>query len=163
MRPTSAFALAPLLAVLLAACPAPLNAVQRGQQTAQEFNQDTRFGRTSLAMDRVAKEARDDFAQHHRSWGTDIRIADVELSGMKSHGERDLDVMVRVGWYRQTEQDLRVTTLKQNWRDKDGWELVAEERLDGDVGLLGEPVVFVAPPEGRAPAQFPTIRLRGAD
>ena len=89
-----------------------------------------------------------------------MRIADVEMAGMQMpHGEHDVEVLVHVSWYRPEEQELRTTTLKQGWRDKNGWQLVAEKRIDGDVGLLGEPVVFEAPAEARAPAQFPTVRL----
>jgi hypothetical protein len=113
-------------------------------------------------MEHVAAAARDEFALHHRLWGTAVRVADLELAGMKAHGEHDVDVLVRVGWYRPEEQELRVTTLKQTWRDKDGWQLVAEQRVEGDVGLLGETIVYAAPPGDGAPrraAQFPTIRL----
>jgi len=149
------------LAAALAACAAPPGAMARAQEAAQELNLDTRFGRTELAMDRVAPSAREAFAAHHRAWGTAVRVADVELAGMHAKGERNVEVVVRVAWYRPDQQELRVTTLKQSWRDKDGWQLVAEQRLEGDVGLLGEPVVYETPREGAAPAQFPTIRLGG--
>ncbi len=88
-----------------------------------------------------------------------MRLADVELAGMHAHGQHDVDVIVRVAWYRPDEEELRVTTLKQLWNEAGGWKLVDEQRLEGDIGLLGEPVVFEAPPGGRQPAQFPTIRL----
>jgi hypothetical protein len=151
----------PLLAGVLVACVAPPGAMARAQEAAQELNLDARFGRTELAMDRVAPAARDEFAVHHRAWGTSVRVADVELVGMRAKGQRSVEAIVRVAWYRPDQQELRVTTLKQGWRDKDGWQLVAEQRLEGDVGLLGEPVVYETPREEAAPAQFPTIRLGG--
>ncbi|HEY8041770.1 MAG TPA: hypothetical protein VIF15_18325 [Polyangiaceae bacterium] len=146
---------------LLAGCPAPPNGLARAQQTAQEYNLDARFGRTELAMAHVDPAVRDEFALHHRAWGTGVRVADVELAGMKAQGEHDVDVFVRVAWYRPEQEELRTTTLQQRWHDKDGWQLMSEKRLDGDVGLLGEAVVFETPSAPRAPAQFPTIRLGG--
>jgi hypothetical protein len=53
--------------------------------------------------------------------------------------------------------------LEQHWHDKPaGWQLVAERRVEGDVGLLGEAIVYESPSAPRPPAQFPTIRL-GSD
>lgn len=145
----------------LAGCPAPPTALARAQQAAQEFNQDARFGRNELMMERVAQSARNDFAAHHRAWGTSVRVADLELAGIEAHGDHELDVIVRVAWYRPEEQELRTTTLRQTWRDSEGWKLTAEKRVDGDVGLLGEPVVYETPGRDRPPAQFPTVYVGG--
>ena len=60
------------------------------------------------------------------------------------------------------EGDLKVTTLKQKWHDfKGDWKLTDESRIDGEIGLLGEPP---PPAADQAPkrTQFPTIRLGGA-
>lgn len=152
------------LAVLaaFAGCAMPPGPLASAQEAAQELNLDARFGRTEIAMDKVAVEARDAFAAHHRGWGTTVRIADVELAGTHPHGDHDVEVLVRVAWYRPDEQELRTTTLKQNWHDKAGWQLATEERVDGDVGLIGESIVYAAPAETRAAAQFPTVRLGAA-
>jgi hypothetical protein len=114
-----------------------------------------------LALERVAPAARDDYAAHHRAWGTAVRVADVELAGMRPRGERDVEVLVRVAWYRPQDQELRMTTLQQSWQDQadGGWHLMGERRVEGDVGLLGEPIFYEAPAEPRGPAQFPTVRL----
>jgi hypothetical protein len=51
--------------------------------------------------------------------------------------------------------------LKQKWHDFKGeWRLVDEQRAEGDIGLIGEPLPSEptrAP--SQKPAQFPTIRL----
>jgi hypothetical protein len=74
-----------------------------------------------------------------------------------------VDIIVHVSWYRPEQQELRNTTLQQQWRAKvTGWELVGEKRVDGDIGLLGEAVVLQGPVELKQPSQFPTIRLGGA-
>jgi hypothetical protein len=143
----------------LCGCPAPPTALARAQQVAQEFNQDVRFGRNELMMEHVAPAARDAFAAQHRAWGTNVRLADMELAGLRPRGEHELDVIVRVAWYRPEEQELRTTTLQQTWRDTEGWRLTEEKRLDGDVGLLGEHVVYELPGASKPPAQFPTVRL----
>jgi hypothetical protein len=144
------------------ACAMPPGPLASAQEAAQELNLDARFGRTEIAMDHVAPPARDAFTAHHRAWGTSVRVADVELAGMRAHSEHDVEILVRVAWYRPEEEELHITTVKQGWKDKNGWQLVDESRLDGDVGLLGETVVFQAPPESsHPPAQFPTVRLGG--
>jgi hypothetical protein len=160
--PRLAFASAVGAGACLAACAVPPTAFARAQQTVQEFNLDARFGRNELVLERVAPAERDEFALHHRAWGASIRVADVELAGMKPQNDHEVDVFVRVAWYRPQEQELKQTTLKQHWRDKiDDWQLISEQRLDGDIGLLGETVVFETPSAPKQPAQFPTIRLGG--
>lgn len=149
------------LAALVAACAPPPGPLASAQEAAQELNLDARFGRSEIAMDKVAPDARAAFAAHHHGWGTSVRVADIELAGMRAHGEHDVDILVRVAWYRPEEQELRNTTVKQGWRNKNGWQLVAEQCVEGDVGLLGEPVVYQAPEPARSPAQFPTVRLGG--
>ena len=161
--PSSALALAPTLALLaLSGCPMAPSGYAKAQQVAQDMNLDTRFGRTEFAMHHVASAERDDFAAHHRAWGNAIRVADLELGAMKPHGEHDLDILVHVTWYRADQQELRNTTLKQRWHPKtDDWELVGVERIEGDIGLIGEAVFFQAPAGATAPSHFPTIHLKG--
>jgi hypothetical protein len=152
----------PVLAIafVATACAMPPGPIASAQEAAQELNLDARFGRTEVTMDHVAPTARDAFTAHHRAWGTSVRVADVELAGARAHSEHDVEILVHVAWYRPDEQELHQTTLKQAWNDKNGWQLTSESRIDGDVGLIGEAVVFEAPPGGeRPPAQFPTVRL----
>ncbi|MGD0675626.1 MAG: hypothetical protein ABSC94_09425 [Polyangiaceae bacterium] len=145
---------------LCGGCLVPPTPLARAQETTQEFNLDTRFGRLESAIEHVAPSAREEYATRHKAWGSGVRIAELEVAGMRPKGEHDVEVIVRVSWYRPEQEELRTTTLAQKWHEKGGWQLVAEDRVDGDAGLLGDPVVFQAPPSG--PAQFPTIRLGGA-
>ncbi|MGH7270725.1 MAG: hypothetical protein ACREJ3_09870 [Polyangiaceae bacterium] len=150
------------LLVSAAGCLLPSSPVMSAQQAAQEMNLNARFGRRELVMDSVAPAARDAFAAHHSAWGSAVRIADVGLAGSRAKGDNDVDIFVRVSWYREQDQELRSTLLKQGWHEKAGsWQLVSEARSDGDMGLLGEPVVYEKPPVARAPAQFPTVVLGG--
>jgi hypothetical protein len=153
-----------LLVPVLAGCPMPTTGIAAAQQTAQDFNMDARLGRNESLIEQVAPTERDEYALHHRAWGNGVRIADVEFGGMKKHGDQDVDIVVRITWYRPEQQELRNTTLKQQWHPKGiGWELLAEQRVDGDIGLLGEQVVIEAPPAPKGPSQFPTVRLTGSD
>jgi hypothetical protein len=157
MRPWSVVAFTVL--VESSACMTPPGPITHVRELAQEFNLNARFGQTELLADKVAPEAREAFAAHHRQWGSGIHIADVELAGMKPRGDHDVDVFVKVAWYRVEQEELLTTVVKEGWHDGGGWQLASEERSSGDVGLLGETVVFQAPPASRGPAQFPTLRL----
>jgi hypothetical protein len=159
MRTTIAVA---FWAAPLAACITPPTPMARAQETTQEFNLDIRYGRTETAINHVAPSARDDFTAHHRAWGAGVRIAELEVAGLHPKGDQDCEVIVRVSWYRPDQQDLRTTTVKQHWHDTNGWQLQSEERVEGDVGLLGETIVFQQP-EAAPPAQFPTVRLSGGE
>jgi hypothetical protein len=164
MRPTFVHPLVLALAPLLAACSAllPSQGIAKAQETAQAFNEDARFGRNELVLDQVAPAAREEFSLHHRAWGKAIRVADLELAGMKKRDDKDVDIIVHVSWYTPEQQELRTTMLQQTWHNKvDSWQLVSEKRTDGDIGLLGESVIVEAPTAPKAPSVFPTIRLGG--
>lgn len=147
--------------VATTACPAPLSRGARAQDAAQELNLQARFGRLSVAMERVAPKERDNFTKRHKAWGNTVRISDTEMAGLRLTGDEDAEVAVRVAWFRPSEGELRVTTLRQKWHDHRGdWLLVDEERADGDAGLLGDdPPASAAPAKPRTNAQFPTIRI----
>lgn len=113
-----------------------------------------------LAAEAVSPKGRERFFERRRAWGGKIRIADYELQGVKMKGDDDADIFVRIAWFRVDEGDLRTTLLDQKWHDYKGdWKLDDETRIDGDVGLIGEPVPPSAAPAGPKNAQFPTIHL----
>lgn len=146
----------------LAHCGAlPMTGLAKAQQTAQQFNLDARFGRNEYVLDQVDPDSRTDYMTHHRGWGQTIRVADAEMGTMHPKGDKELEVVVHVTWYRPEQQELKNTTIKQTWHSTgiDKWLLLSETRADGDYGLLGEPVVFAPSTVTREPAQFPTIRL----
>jgi hypothetical protein len=148
------------------ACLSQPGGVAKAQEIANEANLNARFGRIEIAAEQVAPAFRAPFSKSHAAWGTKVRVVDSEMVGIRSVNESqtEADVAVRVNWFRPENQELRSTLLRQKWKSLSGdWKLVAEERADGDVGLLGERIEKVqAPSEEEArPAKFRTIKLTG--
>jgi hypothetical protein len=150
------------VALLSVGCLGSQSAGARAQEAASELNVNARFGRMEMAAEHVAPAQREAFFARRKAWGGSVRVADYELAGLRMRGKTDAESFVRVAWYRVDQGDLRTTTLKQSWHDfKGAWQLVAEDRADGDIGLLGEPMPAAPAPSTPAVknAQFPTIRL----
>lgn len=135
----------------------------KAQEAALELNLNARFGRMEMAAEHISPKARDGFFERRKAWGGSVRVADYDLTGLKIIGEDDAESYVKIAWYRANEGDLRVTTVKQKWHSdaKGDWKLTEEQRVDGDVGLLGEPPVAPTAAAAAAPkrSQFPTIYL----
>ncbi|WP_437315965.1 hypothetical protein [Sorangium sp. So ce385] len=133
-------ALLALSLALLAGCGiAPSNS-QRLTEAALEMNTAARFGRMDVALERVGSTAREDFMRRHADWGARLRVVDVEFGGFEMTQRDEAEVYLDVLWLRHDEATVRTTRIAQRWRDERGhWELVGEERKDGDAGLLGEP------------------------
>jgi len=144
---------------LLTACVGASTPGARAQEAASELNVNARFGRMEMAAEHVAPAQREAFLARRRTWGGTVRVADYELAGVRMRGKADAESFVRVAWYRIDQGDLRTTMLKQTWHDfKGSWQLVGEDRSDGDVGLFGEPTPDAEPARPKN-ARFPTIRL----
>jgi len=115
-------------------------------------------------LEKVAPAAKAAFVKAHSSWGGRITIADTELGNFKMSNTEDAEMTLRVTWYNAADQELRSTLLRQKWHGKGGnWLLTSEDRIDGDIGLLGEQVVVQAPEQVLTHAQFPTVRIGASD
>ena len=142
----------------LVGCPMPDTAAAHMQTTASDFNTDVRFGRLSLAVDKVAPKEREEFLARRKKWGGRVEIADYELISAKMVGNEDAEVIVKYDWYELAVGDLHTSKLRQKWHSYKGAWLLDSETLDeGAPGLLGEQVAeeVVAPKN----AQFPSVRL----
>ncbi|MDB4934326.1 MAG: hypothetical protein JWP87_1298 [Labilithrix sp.] len=163
MRTCHALAFAASVAIFAGGCGlAGQSKPARAQEAALELNLNARFGRMEMAAEHISPKARDQFFERRRAWGGAVRVADYDLTGLKITGEDDAESYVKIAWYRANEGDLRVTTLKQKWHSdaKGDWKLTEEQRIDGDLGLLGEPPAApVAGPATPRRSQFPTIYL----
>ncbi|MEZ4370705.1 MAG: hypothetical protein R3B07_07760 [Polyangiaceae bacterium] len=148
------------LSVTQGACMQPPSRTARLTEAAREMNLAARFGRMDLAAEHAATGARDHFLKRRSQWGNDIRVVDVELSGLSLKDDSNAVVQVDVAWTRMDEGQLRTTRVGQQWQDREGsWRLVREKRLAGDFGLFGEPIEDVeTKPHGDV--HFPTKVIR---
>jgi hypothetical protein len=145
----------------LAGCIAPPTPAQRVTDAARDLNMAARFGRMDLAMGATAAGAREHFVQRRREWGGEVRVLDVELSGLQMPDRDNATLLVDLQWVRMREGTLRTTRVEQTWSNEDegGWQLVRERRVAGDVGLFGERVT-VLHAEPRGDVHFPSRTIR---
>jgi hypothetical protein len=147
-----------LVSLALVGCPMPDSAAAHMQTTASDFNTDVRFGRLSLAVDKVSPKERDEFLARRKKWGGRLEIADYELISAKMVGNEDAEVIVKYDWYELAVGDLHTSKIRQKWHSHKGaWLLEAETLDEGVPGLLGEQIAEETPRPTNA--QFPTIRL----
>jgi hypothetical protein len=126
---------------------------------ARDFNIATRFGRMDVAAEHTSEAQRGQFLASRSEWGKDVRVMDIELAQLDVPDSEKAEVLVDVSWVRIDENLLRSTRLRQNWENPGGgWQLSSEERVSGDVGLLGESVMVLRP-ELRD-THFPTKTIR---
>jgi hypothetical protein len=148
-----------LAAISLAGCVAPMTPMQRMQDAANDLTTATRFGRMDMALQRVSHASRDEFIRKHAGWGSAVRIADCDLSGLRLLDKEHAQATLTVSWHRIDESELRGTQIAQKWQDHRGrWLLESEERIAGDIGLLGEPITVVRAAPTRT--QFESITIR---
>ena len=148
-----------LLAGVLVACMPSQVPAREVSDVARDLNLATRFGRMDVAAEHTSEGHRQKFLDSRASWGTEVRVVDVELSQLHVPDAETAEVIVDVSWVRMNEGLLRSTRIHQDWENPGGgWRLSAERRIGGDVGLLGENVVVLRP-EARD-AQFPTKVIR---
>ena len=112
---------------------------QRVQEAAYELNMGLRFGYNGQALGKVASEHKREFLRQHRDWSQRLRIVDLDLAGLEINEKGDGDVYVTVLWQPVDETTVRTTVIHQTWKDQKGtWMLVAEERSQGEQGLINE-------------------------
>lgn len=152
-------ALAWVFVSALGACMPSQVPAQEVSEVARDFNLAARFGRMDVAAEHTADSHRSAFLASRADWGKDVRVVDVELAQLDAPDSEKAEVIVDVSWLRMDENLLRSTRLRQNWENPGGgWRLSAEERIGGDVGLLGESVTILRP--DARDAQFPTKTIR---
>jgi len=148
-----------LCALSLGACVMPPSASEKASEAARELNLSARFGNMDGAAAKASSEARADFLQRHAQWGGAIRVVDVELAGMTMPDSDHALFEVNYSWMRSDESTVRTTRVTQRWTSlKGAWSLDSEKRAAGDVGLFGEHVDVLRPPQRNA--QFATKVIR---
>lgn len=144
----------------LSACVPSQVPSQQVSEVARDLNVAARFGRMDVAVEHTAESHRSDFLKHRAAWGNDVRVMDVEFAQLDMQASDTANVLVDVAWMRMNEGLLRSTRLKQSWHNPGGgWKLEGEERVAGDLGLLGENVTVLRP-EAQRDVHFPTKTIR---
>jgi len=146
---------------LVAACTAPMTPAAKLNDVVQETNLAMRMGRNDIAIEHVSIEGRAQFIAHHKKWGGDVSIVDVDYGGIEKITEAEAVVLVEFQWFRPSEGQLRNTVVRQTWKNDKGsgpWWLAAEERASGDVGLLGDKVEVLTPPQKKN-VHFETVTI----
>ncbi|MEO8184258.1 MAG: hypothetical protein ABI895_36015 [Deltaproteobacteria bacterium] len=143
----------------LGGCMPPGAPQQRISDIARDVNVATRFGRMDVAMEHTSDAHRAKFMSARADWGREIRVLDVEVSKLELKTADSAEVFVDVNWVRMDDSTLRSTRVKQHWQHDSDWQIDAEERLSGDIGLLGENVVVLRPDAPRD-VHFPVKTLQ---
>src|SRR5690606_1549595 len=96
------------------------------------LNDESRWARLDLAVQRVAPAYRQTFVDLRRDWGRHIAIADTEVSALVlAEDMESATSRVEINWYDQRSMQLRSTTLRQRWIKTEGGFLLAEETIIG--------------------------------
>jgi hypothetical protein len=153
-----------LVAVLttLAGCMTPPTPAERVTDAAMALNIAARFNQLDVAVSHAATKERPEFMKRHAAWGASLRIVDVEMASLSLPEPDRALVLVDYAWVRNTEGNMRATRVEQTWKDDAGWHLVAEKRVAGDVGLLGEPMPETPPAQPDKQFATRTIHEDGA-
>ena len=112
-----------------------------------QLNDEVRWGRVDLAAQRVSASHRPAFIAQHRAWGSDVRVADADVTNMDMDlGDGRCASYVAYSWIDERSMTLRTTTVRQIWRGEgEGFVLIGEEILGGDESLLpGAPLASAA-------------------
>ena len=133
---------------------------ERLRDAVQGLNEEARWGRVDLARQRVTPKYRALFEASREHWGGNLKIADVEVVGMKIHesdseeqalreqglGEDEIEALpdatsrVQYAWYDQRDMVLRTTVIEQTWQHNMGnFYLMEEKVVDGTESLLAFP------------------------
>lgn len=109
-------------------------------ETTTIFHDDLRWGRLLSAQGVVDGRMRRAFAEHHRGWGTDIHVVDVEPVHVSQSSDSGV-ARLRVSWTRGYDAtDLRQSVVEERWECQQGtWRLRNESVVAGDEGLFGTP------------------------
>ena len=117
------------------------SAAARLGDSVYDLAEETRWGRTQLAAERVVPDYRHDFLASRRKWGRDYQIGDCDIHHMQLAEDSDsASVVVVFNWYDRRSMEVSETTVQQEWlREGRVFVLKSEEVLDGNPALIALP------------------------
>lgn len=127
-------------------------------ETAALFHDDLRWGRIPAAETSVDARAREAFQQHHRGWGAQVRVVDLDVDAVRTASTTGM-LRVRVTWIGGNDStDVRESLVEEHWASREGnWRLVREAVVAGDATLFPEaPAAAPTPTPGATPMPPPT-------
>lgn len=149
--------------VWLAGCTPSRSPTQRVADVAREVNLAARFGQIDVALEHTSEGARRSFVARRAQWGDSVRVLDFELADLAMPDTENATVVIDIQWARIDEEILRRTRVEQTWRGgiaDNGWMLVRERRIGGDLGLFGERLAGSEPRTEPRDVQFATKVIR---
>ncbi|MEZ4392435.1 MAG: hypothetical protein R3A48_15210 [Polyangiales bacterium] len=117
-------------------------------ETAALFHDDLRWGRIPVAEGAVEARAREAFQQHHRGWGREVRVVDLDVDSVRLASTTG-SLRVRVTWVGGTNStDVRESVVEERWVSTDGnWRLAHEAIIAGDETLFPAAAPAATPTE----------------
>ncbi|MEM9861691.1 MAG: hypothetical protein AAF938_08760 [Myxococcota bacterium] len=105
------------------------------------INDEMRWNRVDLAVQRVAPAFRARFRASRLQWHEDFQIADTEIVHVEvGEGRENAISLVMIRWYDQRNMIVAETTLRQRWKKVIGGYVMTEEEVaSGDPRLLELP------------------------
>lgn len=115
-----------------------LSPEERLRDAVMGLNQETRWNRWDIAMQRVAPTYQQQFRAAHAAWGKELQIADTEVTGMTRDSEEKRAIStVTIRWYHQNSMLISDTVVRQTWKKhKQSFLLIDEVIESGHPGLL---------------------------
>ena len=108
------------------------------QDAVNELNDQARWGRMDLAVQRVHPAYKTDFVNIRGRWGREIQIADADIQGIQVDDEKENAVSVlTVRWYTLETMQVHDSVVRQHWRKAEGnYLLESEQVVHGSKELL---------------------------
>lgn len=142
----SGIAISPVCACFLA----NVGADKKISDAVQNLNNQARWGRINDAAVLVQPDYRQTFLTQHRTWGTDIQLADTEVVNIQLTSDaQNASAFVNYSWYATADMTLHETTLRQLWKaNSNSFALASESVVKGDPSLLSaaDPSTQSTPP-----------------
>lgn len=105
-----------------------------------DMNDSARWGRIGMASQYVEAGYRQRFAESHRSWGRNIRVADGEVLSVQMAPDREsAHAIVTYSWYDLDTMTLHDTVVRQTWKSQeDFYGLSDESVIEGNPRLFAQ-------------------------
>ncbi|MBK8171351.1 MAG: hypothetical protein IPK60_13535 [Sandaracinaceae bacterium] len=112
--------------------------IERVGDAVQGLNDETRWGKTTLAADRVVPAFREQFLVNHEGWGSRIQIAECDLVSLRlGEDEASATSIMNISWYRSDTMEVAQSTLRQTWQEIGrNFALIEEEVVSGDESIF---------------------------